>query len=111
LTQVRLRKNAEAVNTLAHYADLNPKDQAVVQVVGDLYAQLGKPAEAINFYERTLKANPEDALALFGLSDCYLNMGHTDSAILGYQRVLRIDPDFEPARQRLNQLAGAEVRA
>ncbi|HKK20880.1 MAG TPA: tetratricopeptide repeat protein [candidate division Zixibacteria bacterium] len=111
LTQVRLRKNAEAVKTLAHYADLNPKDQAVVQVVGDLYTQLGNPAEAINFYERTLKANPEDALALFGLSDCYLNMGHADSAILGYQRVLRIDPDFEPARQRLNQLAGAEVRA
>ncbi len=111
LTQVRQGKYDEAVKHLARYADSSPKDQAVVQVVGDLYARLGRFTEAINFYERTLKANPEDALALFGLSDCYLNMGHADSAILGYQRVLRIDPDFEPARQRLNQLSGAAVRA
>lgn len=110
LTQVRLNKIPEATKSLARYAELNPRDMAVVPVLGDLYAKLGKYKEAISFYEKSLMMNPQDTLVLFGLSECYLNMGHIDSAALGYQRVLRLDPGFKPARQRLSVMEASEVK-
>jgi tetratricopeptide (TPR) repeat protein len=109
LARARMGKVDEAITSLEHYLQLNPDAVEITHVVADLYARVERFSEAIGCYERVLRANPQDAGALFGLAECYLHMGHKDSAILGYRRVLELDENFEPAAERLRELAGTSV--
>jgi tetratricopeptide (TPR) repeat protein len=110
LTRARLEKHAEAVWALERFVEAEPGEHRFLQIIGDLYTKLGDFESALTWYEKYLTLHPQDLTALFGLSESYLLMGHRDSALMGYRRILQIDPAFEPAQQRILQLADRAAR-
>jgi len=107
LARIKLDQPAEAAAALEKYLQLNPEENDIWLVLGSLYAGTEEWDTAINCYERSLQCRPSDPLALFGLSECYFKMGHQESAVLGYRQVLALDPDFQPARDRLDEITRA----
>jgi len=105
LAEARRQRRAEAIEALEKYMELEPDQCGLDAVLGDLHCGLRNYDQALPYYEKSLQSNPSDPAALFRLSECYLLMGHTDSAITGYQKILQMTPEFEPARQRMNQLS------
>src|SRR5579872_760166 len=68
----------------------DPKDQATLMTVGDLYARQGDMSHAIEYFER--------------LAQVYLNDGFNSKAIAIYKKIAKLAPNELPPLERLADL-------
>jgi tetratricopeptide (TPR) repeat protein len=106
LAEARLGHIGEALSTLAHYHELNPRDFQIDLLAGDLCASQGDEVEAIRWYERFLQLRPQDEVGILRLAESYMRQGFVEAAALGFRKALALNPGCPQARDRL-----AEVEA
>lgn len=104
LTKLHLGKPKEALPLLENYISISPDDFDIELAIGSIYSQSARYTEAIPHFERYLTANPGSLEGLFSISECYYHLGYVDSAAIGYRQILRQKPDFQPSRDRLNEI-------
>ena len=68
----------------------DPKDQATLMTVGDLYARQGDMSQAIEYFER--------------LAQVYLNDGFNSKAIAIYKKIAKLAPNELAPLERLADL-------
>jgi tetratricopeptide (TPR) repeat protein len=83
-------KVAQAIAEYQQILRHDPKDQATLMTVGDLYARQGDLAHAIEYFER--------------LAQVYLNDGFNSKAIAIYKKIAKLAPSELPPLERLADL-------
>ncbi len=107
LTHARAGKADFALAILKDYVAHHPDDFEICRLAGDLSLSSGQYAAAVDCYEKCLGADPTDMNSLFRLAEAYRAMGHFKAAEAGYRYLLELNSDFEPARDRLGEMAAA----
>ena len=83
-------KVAQAIAEYQQILRHDPKDQATLMTVGDLYARQADLAHAIEYFER--------------LAQVYLNDGFNSKAIAIYKKIAKLAPSELPPLERLADL-------
>src|SRR5579863_6199395 len=83
-------KIPQAIAEYQHILRVDPKDQATLMTVGDLYARQGQLPQAIEYFER--------------LAQVYLNDGFNSKAIAIYKKIAKLAPTELAPLERLADL-------
>src|SRR3984957_5562572 len=83
-------KIPQAIGEYQHILRVDPKDQATLMTVGDLYARQGQMPQAIEYFER--------------LAQVYLNDGFNSKAIAIYKKIAKLAPAELAPLERLADL-------
>src|ERR1700722_17908340 len=83
-------KIPQAIGEYQHILRVDPKDQATLMTVGDLYARQGQMPQAIEYFER--------------LAQGYLNDGFNSKAIAIYKKIAKLAPSELAPLERLADL-------
>src|ERR1700730_7351650 len=83
-------KIPQAIGEYQHILRVDPKDQATLMTVGDLYARQGQMPQAIEYFER--------------LAQVYLNDGFNSKAIAIYKKIAKLAPTELAPLERLADL-------
>src|SRR3984957_2170521 len=83
-------KIPQAIGEYQHILRVDPKDQATLMTVGDLYARQGDMTQAIEYFER--------------LAQVYLNDGFNSKAIAIYKKIAKLAPTELAPLERLADL-------
>ncbi len=83
-------KPAQAISEYQQILKHDPKDQATLMTVGDLFARQGDMPQAIEYFER--------------LADVYLNNGFNSKAIAIYKKIAKLAPNELAPLERLADL-------
>jgi tetratricopeptide (TPR) repeat protein len=83
-------KIPQAIAEYQHILRVDPKDQATLMTVGDLYARQGQMPQAIEYFER--------------LAQVYLNDGFNSKAIAIYKKIAKLAPTELAPLERLADL-------
>ena len=83
-------KIPQAIGEYQHILRVDPKDQATLMTVGDLYARQGQMPQAIEYFER--------------LAQVYLNDGFNSKAIAIYKKIAKLAPNELAPLERLADL-------
>jgi Flp pilus assembly protein TadD len=81
--------------------ELDPTDQEVYRLAGDILRARGKCAGAVPFYERALLLNRVDTESARGLGDCYLKTDRFTGAIDVLRKALSREPKNAELRRLL----------
>jgi tetratricopeptide (TPR) repeat protein len=97
----------KAVIELKQVVQLDPKDDAAYEQLGEIYLKLKENGEAFQAYTRAVSVNPENIVAQLKLGQMLLLMGKTDEARKKADMILEKVPDHLEA---LELLAGVQVQ-
>jgi ribosomal protein S12 methylthiotransferase accessory factor len=100
-----LGRYAEALETLAQAARLDPERTDVHNLAGYCHFKLGQHESAVEAFQRVLDINPSSAIDYANLGVNYQALGQNERAVHCYRLALKLDPDIDFARQRLAALS------
>jgi pilus assembly protein FimV len=83
-------KPAQAIAEYQQILRADPKDQATLMTVGDLFARQGEMSQAVEYFER--------------LAQVYLSDGFNSKAIAIYKKIAKLAPNELPPLERLADL-------
>ena len=83
-------KVAQAIGEFQQILRNDPKDQATLMTVGDLFARQGDMPQAIEYFER--------------LAQVYLNDGFNSKAIAIYKKIAKLNPSSTESLTKLAEL-------
>jgi len=103
---IALGRPREAVEQYESALTARPDYVEALTNLGAVLAMGGALPEAQKRFARAVELRPRDPVARFNLALVLEGLGQTAAAREELRRVLEIDPDYEPARRRLEGLAG-----
>jgi len=108
----------EALEAAAEGLVLDEDNADGLNLVGQLYEQLGRGAEAEDAYLKASRADPESPMPYRNLGNLYVARGQPNDAVHAFQRAWKLDPenvelavDIIVAQIGSGDLAGAIVTA
>jgi tetratricopeptide (TPR) repeat protein len=112
LTQARMNKFEEALQTLKRGIEKIPSSETILSRLGHTYLAMGKAAEAFSAMQQVLHLNPRnfDALVVSGL---FLDREGKKEEARGYfEKALAIDPEnkFLRVNYALNLITGGKIQ-
>ncbi|MFZ5906238.1 MAG: tetratricopeptide repeat protein [Nitrospirota bacterium] len=81
-----------------------PNNEAILYLLGIVYAGLGEYDSAVKNLERLLELNPENADAYLALGGICHQQGLSDKSVRFYQQAIGIDPDLGEAHENLGDI-------
>jgi tetratricopeptide (TPR) repeat protein len=84
------QKYDKALNELLKLVSTSPNDSALMNKIGDLYAQLGNAKSAIPYFEK--------------VAESYRKGGFYPKTIALYKKIIRMDPSYLEGREKLVDL-------
>jgi len=99
-----LGRYAEAIESLARAAVLEPDELAHHNLLGFCLYKLGRHREAVECFERAVEIDPRSALDWSNLGANLRELGRLDEAESAYGRALDLDPTLALARNGLERV-------
>lgn len=97
---------AAAVPLLERAIELAPDDAAAWNALGMTLGGLGKMSEAEVAFRNAIRLDAEHHLYVYNLGLALVRAGNGDAAREYFARSVELEPSFQPARDRLSELAG-----
>ena len=88
----------KAIETYKRWAEVDPANSAVRNLVGYLYSQLGNLAGATEAFEKAVEAKPDNVIALSNWGLAYLNAERAREAKEIFQRLASLGEDVVRAQ-------------
>jgi tetratricopeptide (TPR) repeat protein len=102
--QMMMRREGDALKTLAAWKSADPKTLLPYQVLANVYIAEGKPQDAIREAKAALMKSPHDSTSLALLGSAYAAAGDNRAAVAQYQLALNADKKNTDAAIRLGTL-------
>lgn len=102
---IKARSYGPAMQVLRQHLSSTPNDGQAHYLLGLAAYREGDNATAERAFRTVLSASPDNVSGLYNLGITVARAGRPDEARALFARALELDPTYEPARQRLVQLA------
>jgi len=94
-----------AISILREGLAADPKDEALLNILGYAYAAKGDLAAALQANDQYIAVRPGDPNPIDTRGDIFYEFGRDDDAIAAYRKVLELKPDFQ-SFEEYGKLAG-----
>lgn len=95
----------EAAASYSEAIRIDPSSAQAYMDRGVVFQMTGRLDYAVRDYDTALSLRPSHVPTLYNRAGAYRRQGRLAEAIADYRKVLELAPSFEPARQRLRDLA------